>query len=226
MKANRWAIFLLVLAASNITTGYVVKKNVDHQRDMLEALEKMSRTNGAFIVIIGDSLTQNARLPASVCGAPLINAGIGGSRASTFIPFAEEMTARQLSPALIVIALGINDAVLAYRTDFRATYGLLIDTLPKSPIALAPLAPVDTNFPVAKILNPSTIKSIDAAIIEIAASRGAPIIDLGAIVGIESRDGIHPTESTYHHWITVIVAGIESALKCDGALAASRTKGI
>jgi lysophospholipase L1-like esterase len=185
---------------------------------MLEALEKMSRTNGTFIVIIGDSLTQNARLPASVCGTPLINAGIGGSRASTFIPFAEEMTARQLSPALIVIALGINDAVLAYRTDFRATYGLLIDSLPKSPIALTTLAPVDTNFPVAKMLNPSTIKSIDAAIIEIAASRWAPIIDLGAIVGIESRDGIHPTESTYHHWITVIVAGIESALKCDGAL--------
>ena len=78
MKATRWAIFLLVLAASNITTGYVVKKNVDHQRDMLEALEKMSRTNGTFILIIGDSLTQNARLPASVCGTPLINAGIRG----------------------------------------------------------------------------------------------------------------------------------------------------
>src|ERR1700737_3786659 len=181
MKTTRWAIFLLVLAVSNITTGYVVKKNVDHQRDMLEALKKMSRTNGAFIVIIGDSLTQNARLPASVCGIPLINAGIGGSRASSFIPFAEEMTARQLSPTLIVIALGINDAVLAYRTDFRATYGLLIDSLPKSPIALTTLAPVDTNFPVAKMLNLSTIKSIDAAIIEIAASRSAPIIAFSAI---------------------------------------------
>jgi hypothetical protein len=75
------------------------------------------------------------------------------------------------------------------------------------------------------MLNPSTIKSIDAAIIEIAASRLAPIIDLGAIVGIESRDGVHPTESTYHLWITAIVAGIESALKCDGALSRDRTKG-
>ena len=216
MKTTRWAIFLLVLVASNITTGYVVTKKFDHQRDMVEALARMSRTNGPFIVIIGDSLTQNKHLPSLVCGMPLINAGLDGSRASTFIPFAEEMTARQLSPALIVIALGINDALLAYRTDFRATYGLLIDSLPKSPIALATLAPVDTN--IAKMLNPSTIKSIDTAIIEIAASRRAPIIDLGAIVGIESRDGIHPTESTYHHWITVIVAGIESALKCDGAL--------
>jgi hypothetical protein len=218
MKTTRWAIFLSVLVASNITTGYVVKKNVDHQLDMVEALAKMSHTNGAFIVIIGDSLTQNARLPASVCGIPLINAGVGGSRASTFIPFAEEMTARQLSPTLIVIALGINDAVLAYRTHFRATYGLLIDSLPKSPIALATLAPVDANVPVAKMLNPSTIKSVNAVIIEIAASKGAPIIDLGAIVGIDSHDGIHPTESTYHLWITAIVVGIERALKCDGAL--------
>jgi hypothetical protein len=75
MKTTRWAIFLLVLVASNITTGYFVKKNVDYQREMVEALAKMSRTNGPFIVIIGDSLTQNARLPASVCGIPLINAG-------------------------------------------------------------------------------------------------------------------------------------------------------
>src|ERR1700721_1098420 len=67
-----------MLVASNITTGYVVKENVDHQRDMVEALAKMSRTNGPFIVMIGNSLTQNARLPASVCGIPLINAGIGG----------------------------------------------------------------------------------------------------------------------------------------------------
>jgi hypothetical protein len=126
MKTTRWAIFLLVLIASNVTTGYVVKKKVDHQRNMVEALAKMSRTNGPFIVIIGDSLTQNKHLPALVCGMPLINAGLDGSRASTFIPFAEEMTARQLSPVLIVIALGLNDA--AYRTDFRATYGLLIDS--------------------------------------------------------------------------------------------------
>ena len=219
MKSTQWAVFLLVLVASNLATGYVVKKNarpkVDQQGDMAESLAKMTSANGPFIVIIGDSLTQNRHLPASVCGIPLVNAGISGSRASTFIPFAEEMTALKLSPALVVIALGINNAVSAYRTDFKTTYGLLLDSLPKSPIALATLAPVDTSLPLAKRLNPSTIRSIDATIMEIAASRGAPIIDLGAIVGLETRDGIHPADSTYHLWIAVIVAGIERALKCD-----------
>lgn len=86
MKNTRWAILLAVLVASNITTGYVVKKNVDHQRDMVEVLAKMSRTHGPFIVIIGDSLTQNAPLPVSVCGIPLVNAGIGLSPMSWVRP--------------------------------------------------------------------------------------------------------------------------------------------
>jgi lysophospholipase L1-like esterase len=219
MKSAQWAVFLLVLVASNLATGYVVKKNarpkVDYQRDMAESLAKMNSANGPFIVMIGDSLTQNRHLPASICGIPLINAGIDGSRASTFIPFAEEMTALKLSPALVVIALGINDAVSAYRTDFKASYGLLIDSLPQSPISLATLAPVDPNLPLAKRLNPSTIRSIDATIMEIAASRGAPIIDLGAIAGMETRDGIHPTDRTYHLWIAAVVAGIQRDLKCD-----------
>src|SRR5258708_34601335 len=97
MKTSRWAILLLVLVASNITTGYVVKKNVDHQRDMVEALAKMSSSNGPFIVIIGDSLTQNARLPASVGGIPLINAGIGGSSGGTVCSFSPRVEDRALT---------------------------------------------------------------------------------------------------------------------------------
>src|SRR5258706_16159229 len=111
MKSTRWAIFLLVLVASNITTGYVVKKNVDHQRDMVEALAKMSRTNGPFIAIIGDSLTQDARLPASVCGIPLINAGIGGRCGITFISFSGEEKARKLLPPPFFILVGANEAL-------------------------------------------------------------------------------------------------------------------
>jgi hypothetical protein len=72
MKSAQWAVFLLVLVASNLATGYVVKKNarpkVDYQRDMAESLAKMNSANGPFIVMIGDSLTQNRHLPASICG--------------------------------------------------------------------------------------------------------------------------------------------------------------
>jgi hypothetical protein len=93
--------------------------------------------NGPFVVILGDSITQNARLPETVCGMPLINAGTGGSRASTYIRFAEEMRAQKISPSLVVIALGTNDAISGYGTDFIPAYELLILSLPASSLAFA-----------------------------------------------------------------------------------------
>jgi len=46
---------------------------------------------------------------------------------------------------------------------------------------------------------------------QVACSEHVPMIGI-------THDGIHPTDSAYHLWIAVIVAGIESALTCDGAL--------
>ncbi|SHH62068.1 SGNH/GDSL hydrolase family protein [Bradyrhizobium erythrophlei] len=223
MKMSRWSLILFVLIVSNVATGYVVKKNappkVDPQRDMLNALTRMSDIRTPFVVILGDSITQNARLPDSICGMPLINAGVGGSRASTFIPFAEEMEARNISPFLVVLALGTNDTVLDYRTNFASAYKLLIDSLPHSPIALATLPPNDRSAPDAIRRNPSALSSVDQAIRDMAATRKAPLIDLGKIVGLKTHDGIHPTAATYPLWNKAIVDGIEGAMSCKGVTA-------
>jgi len=216
----RLAVFLVVLVGSNTITAYVVKKNarpkVDHARDMVEALAKMSEANGRFVVILGDSITQNAkRLPKTVCGALLINAGIGGSHASGFISFAEEMTARQLKPLLVVLALGVNDALDGYRADFASTYSVLIDALPEAPLALATLAPVDRSLPEGARLNPSVLLAVNGVIRETAITRGAALIDLNQIKGLKTKDGIHPDETTYPVWNAAIISGIEGALKCN-----------
>jgi hypothetical protein len=213
----KW-LFLLVLIVSNIATGYVVQRNArpkdDRPRDMVNALARMGSVNGPFVVILGDSITQNARLPETVCGMPLINAGTGGSRASTYIPFAEEMRAQKISPSLVVIALGTNDAISGYGTDFIPAYELLIRSLPASSLAFATPPPVDGSG--AGILNMTTLRSIDLAIKEIAASQKATLIDLGTIVGMETSDGIHPKKTTYPIWIKAVVQGIEAAMKCKG----------
>jgi hypothetical protein len=171
MKA-KW-LFLLVLIASNVATGLVVQKIArpkdDRQRDMVNALARMGSVNGPFVVILGDSITQNARLPDTVCGMPLINAGTGGSRTSTYIPFAEEMRAHKISPSLVVIALGTNDAISGYGADFIPAYELLIRSLPAGSLAFATPPPVDG--PSAGILNMTALQSIDLAIKEIAASQ-------------------------------------------------------
>jgi lysophospholipase L1-like esterase len=216
----KW-LFLLVLIVSNIATGYVVQRNArpkdDRPRDLVNALARMGSVNGPFVVILGDSITQNARLPETVCGMPLINAGTGGSRASTYIPFAEEMRAQKISPSLVVIALGTNDAISGYGTDFIPAYELLIRSLPASSLAFATPPPVDAvDGSGAGILNMTTLRSIDLAIKEIAASQKATLIDLGKIVGMETSDGIHPKKTTYPIWIKAVVQGIEAAMKCKG----------
>jgi hypothetical protein len=79
------------LLVSNLATAYIVKKNsTNPYRDMTNAMLSMSRPGGPFVVIIGDSLTNNAHFPSQICGYRTINMGIDGAKASTFIQYAEQ----------------------------------------------------------------------------------------------------------------------------------------
>jgi len=76
------------------------------------------------IVFVGDSITESAFLPASFCGHPVVNAGLGGATARTYLQFASSVLST-LKAALIVVAIGTNDAQNAARSipfaDVRLT---------------------------------------------------------------------------------------------------------
>jgi hypothetical protein len=209
MKPLKWTAIVL-LPALSVGAGFLAGRNFrpppSYLREMALSIQAMAKAPGPFIAVIGDSLTERAKLPATVCGIQLVNAGFGGSRASNFIPFAEEMTALDLVPALVVIALGLNDARRGYRTDFRSTYRLLLETLPESPVVLATLAPVDRAFDTGAILDPSRLSMVDLTIREIAKARNLPLIDLSDVQSPTS-DGVHPID--YGSWSAAMVAGIE-----------------
>lgn len=61
------------------------------------------------IVVIGDSITEMSRLPDSIAGRPVINAGIGGATIEDFETIARNLLIGS-QPSLIAIALGTNDA--------------------------------------------------------------------------------------------------------------------
>lgn len=213
---SRWMLFAVVLLISNMLTGYASRRTppkIAVQPETANAVRSMYKIDGPFIVILGDSITAAAPLPASVCGVPLINAAKGGSRASNFIPFAEELNAYGLAPALVVVALGVNDALPAYRSDFRASYGLLLDRLPHVPVALATLAPTDSSMEDGKRYDAAALRSIDDLIRAMAAAKSAALIDLAALK-LETRDGLHPTIAGYPVWVDAVVTGIENAMRC------------
>jgi lysophospholipase L1-like esterase len=201
------------LIASNVTTFYVTKKNLRPKRHSVESVLAEARY-ATGIVVIGDSLVEDAKLPSKLCGLPIINAGIGGARASNFISIAEEMTAQQATPQLIVVALGTNDSLSLYRSDFRAAYRLLIDSLPNVPLALgipSPVSPLMSDGSRADLIKMS---GIDKEIRDAAAYKRAMLIDLGTIQGFETRDGIHPTEKARLLWDRAIIDGIKRSLDC------------
>jgi lysophospholipase L1-like esterase len=77
------------------------------------------------IVVLGDSITEMARLPEAACGHEIVNAGVGGAPISEFEQLAPRLLADH-SPFLIVIALGAND-VGSSRAG--ADYKRLVDAL-------------------------------------------------------------------------------------------------
>jgi len=197
---------LMALAGSNVVTYLAFRRPavVNYQTDSL-AIDAMSRSEGPFVLMIGDSITERSKLAADVCGVRLIKVGIGGSRASSFIPFAEEMNAKNLVPSLIVIALGLNDANHIYRSDFRTSYNLLIDSLPKVPLILATLTPVEDE-------RMDRASAVDTIIRNTAAERGLNLIDLGVLKEFKTTDGIHLTDRAYTSWSEKIVSGIRAAV--------------
>ena len=102
---------VLALVASNAYFAARRQTVVIYRDDFASAIDDMVRHQGRrFVLVIGDSITERSTLPLEICGGPLVKLGIGGSRASTFIPFAEVMNSRKIAPSLIVVALGLNDA--------------------------------------------------------------------------------------------------------------------
>jgi hypothetical protein len=62
------------------------------------------------ILFVGDSITEAALLPESICGHPVINAGLGGAHTASYLDFAKLTIPSDLKSPLIIVALGTNDS--------------------------------------------------------------------------------------------------------------------
>jgi GDSL-like lipase/acylhydrolase family protein len=201
MRAISW--FILALLISNLTTAYFVKKySINPYRDMSNAMLSMSRPGGPFVAILGDSLANNAHFPSQICGYRTVNMSIDGAKASTFIQYAEQMSFGNLHPSLVVIALGVNDAIQAGRSDFKESLELLLRNLPQSPLALTT---VFQNIPSKDAINNEIRKAANR--------RGAILIETENL-GISTSDGVHPAHASQPTWENAIVSGIKRGLGC------------
>ena len=129
--------------------------------------------------------------------------GIDGAKASTFIQYAEQMSSSNLHPSLVVVALGVNDAIQTGGSDFKDSLGLLLQNLPRSSLAIT------TAF--------QKVASIDTINDELrqAANRKDAVLIETENLGILTSDGVHPTHASQPKWENAIVSGIRRALGCS-----------
>jgi lysophospholipase L1-like esterase len=169
------------------------------------------------VVIIGDSITEAALLPSSICGHDIVNAGIGGMTVGSYLPFAKKLLAGRRVQSIIV-ALGTNDSISS-TAHIEKDYANLIDELAKhtTSLLLAGLPPVEMGGELAgRYFDQASADRNNAAIRSLAAARHLPFVDLRSAMHGDSLtvDGIHLTAGGYRQWREAVQRNIASALGC------------
>jgi lysophospholipase L1-like esterase len=167
------------------------------------------------VVILGDSIVEASTLPQSLCGHPIVNAGIGGaSTASNLGSMLLEALGNRRA-ALVVVSLGTNDALIPnsvekYRSNYRELLTDLAALTPRSAIAAIPLP--EAGFKDAKKFSAALIDSYNGILPALAEEARAIFIPLPPMPERHTLDGIHLNAAGYAVWEKAILQGIESAL--------------
>ena len=163
----------------------------------------------APIVVLGDSITEMARFPDTIAGHPVVNAGIGGANIAATAARARALL-DGVKPALIVVAVGMNDRGSGrVRSDYTNLLALL---RPLAPLLCIGVTPADGA------------NAVNAEIEKAAGAIGLRVVDVGLPAG-ETVDGVHPTHAGLAVIVPAAVRAIENALKSPESTRATPAQG-
>jgi hypothetical protein len=167
------------------------------------------------IVVLGDSIVEASTLPRSLCGHPVVNAGIGGASTASHLGSILRESLGGKRAALVVVSLGTNDAaiphsVAQYRSNYRALLTELAALTPRSAIAAIP--PPEAGLQEAKKVSVAVIDSYNAILPALAEEARTAFIPLPAMPEHHTLDGIHLNAAGYEVWDKAILSGIQSLL--------------
>jgi lysophospholipase L1-like esterase len=183
---------------------------------------QLAQAKGRPVVFVGDSITESAMLPSSLCGHPVVNAGLGGASTRSYLHFAQSVLPT-LSAPLIVVALGTNDSQTAARkaADFVGSYIALLDFLkPRAgSIVLVGVPPLEMAGTLASgYFDQAAADENDRTIRKIAAANSLPFADVRTMTGENlTVDGVHLTPDGYAKWRAAVLSAASKALNCQSA---------
>jgi lysophospholipase L1-like esterase len=158
------------------------------------------------VIVIGDSIVEASTLPRSICGHPIVNAGLNGASTASDL-------GNWLAPALdgkraasIVVTLGVNDALASVpQADFEDRYGALLALLSKlTPrLAVLEIPPVEAQGRMTVKMQDEVMRTVDAynsILPDLAKRNGATFVALPAMSRPHTIDGVHLNSDGYLAW--------------------------
>jgi lysophospholipase L1-like esterase len=166
-------------------------------------------------VVLGDSIVEASTLPPSLCGHPIVNAGIGGASTASDLGSVLARSLGGKQAALVIVALGTNDAavpfsVAQYSSNYRALLTALAALTPRRAVLAIP--PPEAGLEESGKVSTSVVDSYNAALPALAKEAGAQFIPLPDMPERHTIDGIHLNAAGYVVWDRAVSAGIEAAL--------------
>ncbi len=147
------------------------------------------------VVVIGDSITEMARLPETIGDKPVVNAGIGGTTVEDFETLAP-MLLQDSKPSLIVVALGTNNEAAAIGRDYAALLSSLKKLSPRLlAVGVTPQDDADRK---------------NAEIKAAAESEGVEFVEMPLPEGTRLADRVHLNAAGYRIWTPAIIAAISA----------------
>jgi lysophospholipase L1-like esterase len=169
------------------------------------------------IIVLGDSIVEASALPRSLCGHPIVNAGLSGASTASDL-------GRWLSGALagkrailIAVALGTNDALeQRSRQTFGTSYTTLLAELSKMTphVVVLTIPPIEARGKVtveARDEAMDTINDYNSMLPDLARESGAGFIALPAMPGPYTIDGVHLNAAGYLVWDKAVLQGVAPA---------------
>lgn len=159
------------------------------------------------VVMLGDSITEQADWDSLLPGNPIVNRGYSGYTTEQLLPIAESVG--DARPRAVLVLTGTNDIRDGRSPEWTATHlNRLLDALEqRSPDAIVV---VQTILPRAD--QPAAVNATNDAVRAVAAGRGIHVLDLhesfdtgdGGLRSDETTDGVHLSPGGYRRWASLL----------------------
>jgi lysophospholipase L1-like esterase len=217
---NGARIGLAVLLAGALAAGFSFFRKeaiADSHRQARQLVLHYTLNRGdGPIIVVGDSIVEASTLPRTLCGHPIVNAGLNGASTASDLGtwLIEALDGRRA--AAIVVSLGTNDALTARsRQQFETSYVALLAELSKATDHLAVLAipAIDVRGRVTTEMQAEAMNRINdfnAMLPTLAAKGGAAFIVLPPMPKPHTIDGVHLNAAGYAAWDEAILQGVST----------------